>query len=183
MRPGHWPVVKTEYGFDYAAQFIRQKYWTHASAIRAAPVLESLQIYAESIIELRHRPGQDHGPAPTVLLHDGETMRAGKFLDRSKIGSVGTKLALKILTAEMADALLPARNLPDMLAQRVGASAAQQHADFQSLGRIGLTDRYCPRQRLAIASLEWMTGHVGAPSNNPNDTLSGNHPFETVKSS
>jgi hypothetical protein len=56
LRAGHRPVVETKYSFDHTVEFVRQIHGAHPSAIRAAGVLESLQVYTERIIELRHCP-------------------------------------------------------------------------------------------------------------------------------
>jgi hypothetical protein len=118
LRISHWPVVETKYCFDHAVKFVRQIYGANPSAIRAAGVLESLQVHTERIIELCHCPRQDHGSPPGMFLHDREPMSAGKLADCGDIASVGTKLALKFLTAQMARALRSGRKLVNPLRQR-----------------------------------------------------------------
>ena len=151
-------------------QFVRQLDGTNPSAIRAACILELLQVDTERGIELRHRARQ-HDRAPArMFLYDGEPVRLRKFLDRGDVVRLGAELLVELLAGETAAGIFSPRELLDMLRQRRGIVAAEQDADLQPLGRIGLADGFCPRQRLALAafqwiSLRWILSHVSTPVN------------------
>src|ERR1019366_4913889 len=129
-------------------------------AIRAFWMLESLQIHAERGVELRHRSRQDDSTPPRMLLHDGEPMRVGEFLDGSDIGLARAELLIERLTTETGGVALSPRELPDMLRERAAIAAAQQHADFQPFRGIGLTDGRRAGQRPAFAARKFMSRHI-----------------------
>ncbi len=55
MRLRDRPIVEAEHGFDAAVQFVRQMDASDPPAIRAAGMLEPLQVYAERGVELSDR--------------------------------------------------------------------------------------------------------------------------------
>src|SRR5271154_1839575 len=93
-------------------------------AIRAAGMLEPLQVHAERGVELSYGCREHHGAPPGVFLDDREAVGAGKFLDRCHIGVVGAKLLLEFVTREMAACPTAPCVRRDPLLQRIGIATA-----------------------------------------------------------
>jgi hypothetical protein len=156
LRPA---VVEAEDRFDTTVQLVGQMDAPDAPAIRAARVLEPLQINPESVIELRHRTRKDDGATAGMLLNNREAVRGGKFADGLDVGSTGAELFLEFLAREMTASLPAPGEAGYRLFQFVCITAAENHADLQPLGRIGLAGRTGSVQGFSLAPLQWMSCH------------------------
>ena len=141
----HRPIVEAEHGFDAAVQFVRQVDVSDPPAIRAARMLEPLQVDTERGVELSDRAREHHGAAPGVFLDDRKSVGGGKSLDRSDVRAVGAKLLLECLTGEMAACPIASGELRHPLPQRIGVVAAEKHANLEPLRGVGLADGLRPR--------------------------------------
>jgi hypothetical protein len=105
-------------------------------------VFEALQIDSESVIELRDRARQDHGPPRRALLNDREALGFREFLHLFEVARIGAEFLREILALQMLPAsVLPLMKRLDSLLQRVAGAMSQQHRDFEPLGRVGLAYR------------------------------------------
>ncbi len=163
MRLRHRPIVEAEHGLDAARQLVRQVEVAGPPAVRAAGMLEALQIDAERGIELGDGSRQHDGAPSGVLLDHREAMVGGKFSDRRNVRAVGAELPVELVAREVPGGPIASGERAHPILQHTGVAAAQNHADLQALGGIGLADRLCPRQWLTFAALEWISRHFPSP--------------------
>ena len=163
MRLRHRPIVEAEHRLDAARQLVRQVDVAGPPAIRAAGVLEALQIDAERGIELGDGSREHDGAPSGVLLDHREAMVGGKFSDRGNVRAVGAELPVELVAREMPGGSIAPGERAHPVLQHSGVAAAQNHADLQAFRGIGLADRLCPRQWLTFAALEWISRHFPSP--------------------
>jgi hypothetical protein len=145
-------IVETEYRRDHTVQFARQMDCSGSPAIGAAGMLEGLQIDAECVIELADRTGEHDGAARRVFFDDSKTMGVGELPDYVDICGLGAELLGKLFAAQMPIQPLAGGQLRHSTFQSVAVAMAQNHADFQPLGRVCFTNGSRPAHGLPVAT-------------------------------
>jgi hypothetical protein len=130
MWPRYRAIIETEYRVDAAVQLVGQMDAPDPPAIRAARVIEPLQINPECVVELRHGTRQYDGAAAGVFLNNREPVRRGKFPDSIDVGSIGAELFLEFLAREMTGGVAAPGEPGYPLLQLVLVTAAENHADL-----------------------------------------------------
>jgi hypothetical protein len=124
-------VIETEHCCDNADQLIRQMDRSGPSAIRAAIVLEGLQVHSKCIIELSNGAGEDYGSARRIFVDDRETMTARELPDRCNVAGFSSELLCELLTLQVVRPFAGSQ-LSNPILQSIAGTMPEDYADFQA---------------------------------------------------
>ena len=159
MRACLGPIVETEHGGNHSVQLVGQMDRPDSAAIRAAGMLELLQIHAKSIIELGDCAGEHDRTPACVLLDDGKTVLVRELLYGLDVGRVRPELVVVFLMGQVTLGLVAGGDFPDPFLQCVMLTMAQDQGNLQPLRRVGFPGRMCAWQWLPLATNQRILWH------------------------